>query len=78
MERLDELVLSRLADRAFTPEQLQLMLAEARRLLSERRSDDKVKPATLQLELKRAEGRLNRFYDALETGVVGLGEFGRL
>ena len=32
----------------------------------------RLKLATLRAELKRAEGRLNRFYDALETGVVEL------
>ena len=48
------------------------MLAEARRLLADRSSEDKVKLATLQAELKPAEGRLNRLYDALETGVVTL------
>ncbi len=72
MEKLDELVIERLADRAFTPERLQLMLAEARHLLNARQSEDKAKLATLQADLKRAEGRLNRLYDALETGVVEL------
>ena len=65
-------MLERLADRAFTPERLQLMLADARRLLSSRRSDGQAKLSTLQAELKRTEGRLNRLYDALETGVVEL------
>ena len=72
MGKLDELVLERLADRAFTPERLQLMLAEGRRLLADRRSGDQAKLTTLQAELKRAEGRLNRLYDALESGIVEL------
>ena len=74
MQKLDELVLARLIERAFTPERLQLMLCEARRLLRERRSGDQDKLGKLQAELKRAENRLNRLYEALESGVVTVDE----
>ncbi|MBV8029897.1 MAG: zinc ribbon domain-containing protein [Betaproteobacteria bacterium] len=72
MGKLDELVLSRLIERCFTPERLQIMLTEARKLLRERRTVDRDALGKLQAELKRAEDRLGRLYDALESGVVTL------
>ena len=66
-----ELVLERLAER-ITPERLQLMLAEARRLLSSRRSGDQAKSRYPAGRIEGAEGRLNRLYDALESGIVEL------
>ena len=74
MNKLDELVLTHLVEHVLTPERLQLMLSEARRLLSERKSGDQEKLAKLQAELRTAEERLNRLYEAVESGALSLDE----
>lgn len=70
METLDELVLAQLADRTFTPERLQQMIAEGRRMLLERRSSDQDKLSSLQSEIRKVEAALSRLYEALETGAL--------
>ena len=72
MHMLDTLVLEHLARRLFTPERLQLMLAEARRLMQGRKAADQDKLAKLQTGLRTAEERLNRLYDAVESGTLSL------
>ncbi len=72
MGRVDELVVSQLIEHAFKPERVRLMLAEAGRFLDQQASADKEKLRVLQSELRRAEERLNRLYEAIETGVVSL------
>ena len=46
------------------------MLGEARRLLSDRKADDQQVLATLQGEIRKYDDRLNRLYEALESGVA--------
>ncbi len=73
-EKLDGLVLGQLADRAFTPARLRLMLAEAVRVVEGQRASAQNALSSLQAELKRNDDRLSRLYDALETGAVTLDE----
>ena len=74
MEKLDALVISHLLNRVFTPRHLQAMLGQARKLLSERKDSDQQNVAKLQAELRRVDERLNRLYEALESGGVPLDE----
>jgi site-specific DNA recombinase len=70
MEKLDDLVLSHLSEKIFTPQRLQLMIAEARRLFSERKGADKDKLLKLQSELRAVEEGSNRLYQAVEAGIL--------
>ena len=72
MEKLDEVVLSNLADRVFTPERLLAMLATARKELGQQSNADRSKLARMKAELRKAETRLTRLYEALENGAVTL------
>ena len=74
MEKLDGLVLDQLADRVFAPERLQLMLAEACKNIRARTAVDRQKIATLQTELRKADERLSKRYEAVETGILPLDE----
>jgi site-specific DNA recombinase len=69
---LDELVLSQLEDKVFTPTRLQEILTEARRLLRDRTAADRQKLVRLKLELRRSDERLQRLYEAVETGALPL------
>jgi site-specific DNA recombinase len=70
MEKMDALVKSHLLNRVFTARHLQTMLGEARKLLSDRKADDQQVLAKLQSEIRQFDDRLNRLYEALESGVV--------
>jgi site-specific DNA recombinase len=74
MEKLDELVLEQLATRVFAPQRLQVILTEARRGIRARTATDRQKIATLQGELRKADERLSRLYEAVETGILPLDE----
>ena len=74
MGKLDELVLTHLVEQVLTPKRLQVMLSEARRVLTERKSADQEKLAKAQAELRTAEERLNRLYEAVESGMLALDE----
>jgi site-specific DNA recombinase len=74
MELLDELVLSQLEGRVFTPAKLREILTLARRQLRERTAADRQKLTLLQAELRRADERLGRLYDAVESGLLPLDE----
>ena len=74
MEKLDELVLEHMASRVFASRRLQLMLTEARRSIRIRTAVDRQKIATLQVELRKADDRLSKIYEAVETGVLPLDE----
>jgi site-specific DNA recombinase len=74
MQYLDTSVLDQLADRVFTPERLLLMLAEARQLMSSRTAADRQKLMQLQGELRKADERPSRLYEAVEGGFMPLDE----
>lgn len=74
MELLDERVLSALDGRVFTPAKLREILKMARRQLRERTAADRQKLAHLQADLRKAEGRLGRLYEAVESGLLPLDE----
>lgn len=72
MSKLDEVVIAHLLNRVFTPRHLQTMLGQARKLLGDRKADDQQVLAKLHAELRRFDERLNRLYEALESGLVPL------
>jgi site-specific DNA recombinase len=73
MEKLDEVVLEQLASRVFAPQRLQAIQTEARRGIRARTAAmDRQKIATLQSELRKAEERLARLYEAVESGILPL------
>jgi site-specific DNA recombinase len=74
MEKLDGLVLEQLGDRVFAPRRLQLMLTEARRSIRARTAADRQKIAILQGELRKADERLSKIYEAVESGILPLDE----
>ena len=74
MEKLDALVKSHLLNRVFTARHLQTMLGEARKLLRDRKVDDQQVLAKLHEDMRRFDDRLNRLYDALESGIVAQDE----
>jgi len=74
MEHLDGLVLRELSERVLTPERLLLILAEARKALRARGAADRKTLAGLQKQLNQADQRLNRLYNAVESGVLDLDE----
>ncbi len=71
---LDELVLFQLEGRVFTPGKLGEILTVARRQLRERTAADRQKLAHLQNELRKADERLGRLYEAVESGLLPLDE----
>jgi site-specific DNA recombinase len=74
VELLDELVLAQLEGRVFTPAKLREILTVARRALRERTAADRQKLAHLQAELRKADERLGRLYEAVEVGLLPLDE----
>ena len=64
---LDELVLRELQRRVFTPAELQAILTESRRELRGRSAADRHKLATLHNLLRKADGRVGRLDDAVES-----------
>ena len=74
VELLDGLVLAQLEGRVFTPAKLREILTVARRQLRERAADDRQKLARLQADLRKAQDRLDRLYEAVESGALPLDE----
>ncbi len=72
MESVDNLVLQELAEHAFTPSRLALLLREARRQLQDHKTRDERDLVRLQADLRKAEERLGRLYDTIERGIVSL------
>ena len=60
--------------RVFTPGKLGEILTVARRQLRERTAADRQKLSHLQAELRKADERLGRLYEAVESGLLPLDE----
>ena len=74
MDKLDDLVAHHLADRLLQPERLETVLAnvlDRRQERTERRCEHL---AELHKRIAETDQRLNRLYDAIETGVADLDE----
>jgi site-specific DNA recombinase len=74
MDKLDDLILSHLAERVLAPERLHVLISELRKRVASSRSTQQTTVQALEKQLKDAEARLSRLYEAVESGVVELDE----
>ena len=74
MEKLDELVLERLANTVFSPERLQELMTELRKRIRSTKDNQQEKINELNRQIKQIEERQQRLLDAIETGIIGLDE----
>lgn len=72
MEKTDRLVLEQLADKVFTPQRIALMMQGLRQRLRNTESDEDRQLKQLTKELRDSEQRLEKLYDAVETGALPL------
>ncbi len=74
MEKIDSLVLSHLADKVFTPERLQVMMAELRKRMRSGKDIQQERINLINRQIKQTEERQLRLLDAIETGTIELDE----
>ena len=74
MEKLDKLVLHRLADKVFAPDRLRLLVVELRKRIRSSKHDHQERLNVLHRQLKLLEDRQNRLLDAIESGTIELDE----
>jgi len=74
MEKLDTLVIERLAEQVITPNRIQLILSQLKTDMKEARNDESSALLELQTEMKGIETKRNRLYEAVEAGVLPLDE----
>jgi site-specific DNA recombinase len=74
MERLDQLILSQLADKVFAPDRLQLMMTALRKRIKAAKDTQQERINQLNRQLKQTEERQHRLLDAIETGTIELDE----
>ena len=74
MEKLDDVVLTKLADQVFAPERLQMMMEELRKRIQSSKTGQQAHINDLNRQLKKIEERQHRLLDAIETGTVELDE----
>ncbi len=74
MEKFDELILTHLTDRILTPGRLQVLMTELRKRNQAAKETESQTIKALEAQLKGAEDRLRRLYEAIEAGVVELDE----
>ena len=74
MEKLDDLVLAKLADQVFAPERLQMMMEELRKRIQSSKTGQQAHINDLNRQLKKIEERQHRLLDAIETGTIELDE----
>ena len=72
MEKLDTLVLQRLAERVFTPKRIQLILKKLKADMKKSRNDEGSALLELQRELRALEAKVNVLYEAVEARVLPL------
>lgn len=74
MEKLDDLVLAKLADQVFAPERLQTMMEVLRKRIQSSKTGQQTKINDLNRQLKKIEERQQRLLGAIETGIIDLDE----
>jgi DNA invertase Pin-like site-specific DNA recombinase len=74
MDKLDDLVLSQLADKVFAPERLQVLMSELRKRIKSSKENQQEEINELNRQLKKLEERQERLLDAIETGTIELDE----
>jgi site-specific DNA recombinase len=74
MEKLDELVLNRLANKVFTPERLHAMIVELRKRTRNAKDHHQARINEINRQVKTLEERMQRLLDAIETGTIDMDE----
>ena len=74
MEKVDRIILNQLADKAFTPERIQGLMAAFRKQQQAKQQDTKQQQNVIQKQLEQLDERQHRLLDAIESGVVNLDE----
>ena len=74
MEKTDQQVLNRLADKVFTTERVQSMMVSLRKRLKASKDNQQNRINELNRQVRLIEERQNRLLEAIETGVIELDE----
>jgi site-specific DNA recombinase len=74
MEKLDALVLDRLADKVLAPDRLQAMMAELRKRTRSAQGGQQARINEINHQIKVIEERQQRLLEAIETGTIALDE----
>jgi site-specific DNA recombinase len=74
MAHLDDLVLNNMADKIFTPERLQVMVAELRKRIKFSKDDQQGRINELNRQLKLVEKKQENLLNAIESGTIDLDE----
>ncbi len=74
MEKTDDKILQQLAEKVFAPERLQMLMSEFRKRVNHTQDTQQENINQLNRQLKQIEERQQRLTDAIETGVLDLGE----
>jgi site-specific DNA recombinase len=72
MEKTDQIVLDKLATEIFTPQRVTLMVQELRQRMRKMETEEDRQLKQLQKELQETEQRLDKLYEAVETGALPL------
>ena len=74
MEKLDRLVLERLAQKVFSKDRLQVLMAELRQRIRASKDSQQERINEINRQIKQLEDRQQRLLDAIETGTIALDE----
>jgi site-specific DNA recombinase len=74
MEKLDNLVLTTLADKVFTPNRVSTMMQEMKKRIAQRNKDQTKQAQPLQKELEELNQRNERLFEAVEKGFLPMDE----
>lgn len=74
MEKVDQIILYELADKAFAPERIQSLVSAFRKTQQSRQDDTRQKESVIQKQLDQLDDRQHRLLDAIESGVAPLDE----
>jgi len=72
MDKLDDAVLSALADKVFTPERVKEILNQLKQQIKAAQECEAVEVKALQVELDELQAATNRLFEAVEKGVLPL------
>lgn len=74
MDKVDQIILNELANKALAPERIQSLVSEFRKTQQSRLDDRRQKENVIQKQLEQLEERQHRLLDAIEMGHVELDE----
>jgi hypothetical protein len=74
VDKLDKLILERMADKILVPSRIEKMLKEMKERRKTARSNEEMQIEKLKAELKDVDQRRNRLFSAVEEGILPLDE----